>query len=207
MLSSRLAQMVALAVRKMAANEPWVARSALPHEGQVIGVALPVLGRVLDLRWRVSAADILHVVPAQTPVSVQLDIAPSVYNSLAQLPFDMQRVMRHVHISGDAQLAEWVNRLAQQLRPDVWEDLAKVVGDIPSFYAQQGADKLFKHFKNMVSTLTQQVQHAVLDDTPVLVRHRALSTLADDAQQLRYATERLEQRVALLKQKMQGGAS
>ena len=203
-LTPRIAQAIARAVRTMAANESWVESSAAPHVGKSIGIHVPVLGRTLHLRWVVHATDVLQAaVDAEGPATVQLNVSASVYSGLAQLPFDIQRVMRHVQISGDAQLAEWVNRLVQQLRPDVWEDLSKIVGDVPSFYAQQGAKKVFNHFKGVLGALTQQAQHAMLDETPVLVRHVRLDGFAEEAQQLRYGADRLAQRIERLKQ-MQG---
>ena len=202
------ANVVALAVRKIAANEPWVASSATPHVGKTIAVNMPVLGQRLQLTWMVDATQILvaQSFDKSTLATVQLTVAPSVYGGLATLPFDMQSVMRHVQISGDVGLAEWVNRLAQQLRPDVWEDLSKVIGDAPSVYAQQAVSGVFNHFKTALSALTQQAQYVMLDESPVLVRHSHLDAFADDAQQLRYATERLAQRIELLKNKPQVGA-
>ena len=200
-LAPRMAQATARAVRAMAANEAWVVPSAAQHAGKSIAVLVPVLGHSLHLRWVVDATDVLKAdVEQANPATVQLSVAPTVYSSLAQLPFDMQRVMRHVQISGDAQLAEWVNRLAQQLRPDVWEDLSKIIGDVPSFYAQQGAKKIFGHFKSAFNVLTQQTQRVMLDETPVLVRHALLDDFAEDAQQLRYGADRLAQRIERLKQ-------
>lgn len=199
-LTPRVAQAIARAVRAMAANESWVVSSASPHVGKSIAVHVPVLGHTLHLRWVVHATDVLQVSADQVgSATVQLSVAPTVYSSLAQLPFDIQRVMRHVQISGDAQLAEWVNRLVQQLRPDVWEDLSKIVGDVPSFYAQQSVKKIFNHLKSALSTVTQHAQHAMLDDTPVLVRHVRLDGFAAEAQQLRYGADRLAQRIERLK--------
>ena len=199
-LTPRVAQAIARAVRAMAANESWVVSSAAPHVGKSIAVHVPVLGHTLHLRWVVHATDVLQVSADQVgSATVQLSVAPTVYSSLAQLPFDIQRVMRHVQISGDAQLAEWVNRLVQQLRPDVWEDLSKIVGDVPSFYAQQSAKKIFNHLKSTVGALTQRTQHAMLDETPVLVRHVRLDGFAAEAQQLRYGADRLAQRIERLK--------
>ena len=203
-LTPRIAQAIAWAVRAMAANESWVMPSAAPHVGKSIAVHVPVLGHTLHVRWLVHATDVLQVdADGLGPATVQLSVTPTVYSSLAQLPFDMQRIMRHVQISGDAQLAEWVNLLVQQLRPDVWEDLSKIVGDVPSFYAQQGAKKILNHFKSALSTLTQQAQHSMLDETPVLVRHVRLDGFAEEAQQLRYGADRLAQRIERLKH-MQG---
>lgn len=202
-LVPRLTQALALAVRKMAANEPWVAMSAAPHAGKTIAVNLTVLGRELKLSWLVDANEILIAQELHMPATVELTVAPTVYASLAHLPFDMQRVMRHVQISGDAHLAEWVNRLAQQLRPDVWEDLSKIIGDVPSQYAQLGAQKIFNHFKKTVAAVTQQAQYVMLDETPVFVRHAALEEFAADAQELRYAADRLSQRIENL-QRLRG---
>ena len=199
LIEEKIAQTVALAVRRMAANEAWVKSSAASHAGQTIQVHTTVLGRAMQLAWRVDEASILTAITPTTDANVTLTIAPTVYAAVAELPFDMARVMRHVRISGDAGLAEWVNRLAQQLRPDVWEDLSRLIGDVPTQFIAQGVGQFISQFKKATLSLTQQAQYVMLDETPIWVRHAHLDEFAQEAQNMKYALDRLEQRVANLK--------
>lgn len=198
-VEDKIAQTLAIAVQKMATHETWVQPSAATHAGKVIAVSASVLGRPVNLAWQVDEVQILTATTPSDAADVTLTLLPSVYGAAAELPFDMARIMRHVRISGDAGLAEWVNRLAQQLRPNVWEDLSSVIGDVPTQFIAQGVAQIFNQFKQASKSLTAQAQYVLLDESPVFLRHAHLDEFASDAQNLRYALDRLEQRVAHLK--------
>ena len=193
-LDMQLARAVAFAVKKMAASEAWVSSSAQPNEDKVIAVSFPLLGQTHELCWRVDAHEILEALDADLffeHANVTLTVQPTLYANL-----------RHVHISGDAQLAEWVNTLAQRLRPEVWEELAKLIGDVPSHYVERGIKTITQHIKQATSSLTEQAQYVLLDETPVMIRHATLDNFASEALNLRYGVERLEQRIARLQQQV-----
>jgi ubiquinone biosynthesis protein UbiJ len=199
----QLARAVAFAVKKMAASEAWVSSSAQPNQDKVIAVSFPVLGQTHRLCWRVDAHDALEALDAGLffeHANVTLTVQQTMYASLS-LPVNVPQLMRHVHISGDAQLAEWVNTLAQRLRPEVWEELAKLIGDVPSHYVERGIKTITQHIKQATRSLTEQAQYVLLDETPVMIRHATLDNFASDALSLRYGVERLEQRIARLQQK------
>lgn len=196
----KMAQAVAFAVKNMAQDETWVSQSAAPHLGQVIAVSFPLLGHEQKLCWIVDAADILTPIDASTGfemAQVTLTVQPSVYSNIT-IPVEMPKLMKHVHISGDAQLAEWINTLAQRLRPDVWEKLSRFVGDVPTHYVQQGVNHIQQQAKQATRSLTEQAQYALLDEAPIAIRHATLEAFGKEAQELRYGVERLEQRIALL---------
>lgn len=201
-VADKIAQWVAHAVRHMAINEAWVKPSAAAHAKKVIVVHATVLKQPMSLAWRVSEEDILSAASIiDTEATLTLTLQPSIYAALAEMPFDLNRVMRHVRIEGDAGLAEWFNRLAQQLRPDVWEDLSGLIGDAPSTYLEQSTTYGLKQLKKTVSGLTAQAQYVLLDEAPIFVRHERLNELIQDTQDARYQLDRLEQRVALLRAK------
>ena len=199
-VQQQMAQTLAFAVTKMATSEPWVATSATANVDKIVAVSFPVLGQNHRLCWRVDAERILVAIEPDdffAQAHVTLAIQPSIYSHIS-VPIALPQLMRHVHISGDAQLAEWVNTLAQRLRPDVWEALAKTIGDVPSNYLRQGFNTMAAQLKNAAKSLTEQAQYALLDETPVMIRHATLDTFTAEARDLRYAVERLEQRIARL---------
>jgi ubiquinone biosynthesis protein UbiJ len=203
-LDMQLARAVAFAVKKMAASEAWVSSSAQPNQDKVIAVSFPLLGQTHQLCWRVDAHEILEALDADLffeHANVTLTVQPTLYANLT-LPLNIPQLMRHVHISGDAQLAEWVNTLAQRLRPEVWEELAKLIGDVPSHYVERGIKTITQHIKQATSSLTEQAQYILLDETPVMIRHATLDNFASEALNLRYGVERLEQRIARLQQQV-----
>lgn len=213
----RMAQVVALAVRQTAQSadgqNAWVADSAAAYAGKVIDVVVPIFGVAHTLRWQVAAGGVLQAMRIEpepdartitaSPANVVLTVQPSVYEMLQQFPPetpDMAVVMEHVHIAGESGLAKWVSRLAEELRPDVWAQLAQLVGATPAGWMQTG----FARAKNNAQAFAQSVQARLLDGdsdrAPIGVRHAQLDTLAQSIQSTRGAVDALEQRIKHLLQ-------
>ena len=208
----RLSQAVALAVRQMAQQESWVGESAEPHFNRIVDVVLPIMGVNHTLRWQIVPKEILlaqRVEPeldaktiTTSPANVTLTVMPTVYDELSSLPFDtaldVQAVMRHVHISGPSDLAQWVSRLVENLRPDVWAQLADIIGATPAGWAQQG----FVRAKSDIQSLTEKLKTRCLDGDEyhpaVLVRHAKLEEFSKGVQTVRSGVDALAQRVAQL---------
>lgn len=196
----KAAQAVALAVAHMAAEHAWLDASVAEHQGKMIRVEVLLFGKPLAFSWQVVAGRVFDAKDASLNdvADVTLKLLPSAYAAAAELPFDVSKIMRHVRIEGDVGLAEWVNRLVQELRPDVWSDVALIVGKIPAYYMSQGFESLLLKSKQAAAAFTQRTQHVLFDEAAVLLRHKQLDDFSADAQALRYALERLTQRVALL---------
>lgn len=199
LIADKVAQLIAKSVQHMAINEDWL-KPATIYEGKKITLLATVLNQPLQLSWLVSEKQILKAIPVEESTSeLSLTLLPSIYNALAEQPFDLNRVMRHVRIEGDVGLAEWFNSLVQQLRPNIWEDISRLIGDIPATYIEQVATYGLKQLKQSTNNLAQQAQYALLDESPILVRHEHLNELIHNTQDVRYQLDRLEQRLALLK--------
>ena len=213
----RLSQAIALAVRQMAQQESWVGESAVPHFNRIVDVVLPIMNVNHTLRWQIVPNDILcaqRVEPelddrtvTASPANVTLMVMPTVYDALEGLPFDVkldtQAIMRHVHISGPSDLAQWVSRLVENLRPDVWAQLADMIGVTPAGWVQQG----FARVKSDLQSLTEKLKVRCLDGDEshpaVAVRHEQLDELSKNVQVARSGVDALAQRVTrLLNQKM-----
>ena len=228
-MSHRSAQMLALAVRQIArdgsAENAWVAESVAPFVGKIIDIVVPVMGQNHTLRWQVDAVDILqaqYIEPvaveetahqAQNPhaysANVTLIVMPSVYDDLwAEWPPQIQTVMHHVHISGESALADWVSRLLKNIRPDVWAQLAKIIGVAPASWVQQGVTQAQHRAKKTLAQLQNRFLSDGLSDNStidrtVALRRIALTCMSDQIHQTREAVDVLGQRIQRLQQKMQ----
>ena len=133
-----------------------------------------------------------------SPANVTLTVMPSVYDDVFdQWPPEISKIMRHVHISGESALADWVSRLVKNLRPDVWAQLAGVIGATPAGWVQQGAERA----KRDVQTLAEKAQNRFLDGEDgeaVAIRHETLHHWSDQIHQVRQGVDTLAQRVARL---------
>lgn len=211
-MSYRLAQAVAIGVRQAATQESWLAETALPHSGKIVDVIMPILGQKHTLRWQIEPVDILsaqRIEPepdAETitvsPANVTLTVMPSVYDDVFdEWPPQMQTLMQHVHISGESALADWVSRLAKNLRPDVWTQLAAIIGTTPAGCLQQGVERA----KRDLQKVAEKAQHHFLDDESgraVAIRHAALQQFSDQVHRVRQGVDTLGRRIERLQQKV-----
>ena len=101
-------------------------------------------GRVVLVQWRtftfrllVTPAGLLDVAPEVAKADLTLVIAEESPLAIAQAL--MQGAKPAVRIEGDVQLAAEVNWLADHVRWDVEEDLARIVGDATAHTLVQGA--------------------------------------------------------------------
>ena len=212
-MSYRLAQVVAVGVRQAAAQEDWVAETALPHSGKIVDVIMPIMGQKHTLRWQIEPVDIVsaqRIEPepdaqtiAASPANVTLTVMPSVYDDiLDDWPPQIQTLMQHVHISGESALADWVSRLTKNLRPDVWAQLAAIIGATPASWVQQGSERA----KRDLQKVAEKAQHRFLDDESgraVAIRHAALQQLSDQVHRVRQGVDTLGRRIERLQQSVQ----
>ena len=211
----RLSQGLALAVRQMAQQEAWVEQSAVPHYNRIVDVVLHIMNVNHTLRWQIVPHDILHALRIEpeldantltaSPANVTLTVMPSVYEELGGLPFDAridtQAIMRHVHISGASDLAQWVSRMVENLRPDVWTQLGGMIGATPAGFVQQG----FERAKSDIQSLSEKLKSRCLDGDErrpaVALRHAKLDELSTGIHVVRSGVDMLAMRVAKLQSK------
>lgn len=104
-------------------------------------------GRVVLARWRlftfkllVTPAGLFDVAAAEVQADLTLEVTEESPFAIAQAL--MQGAKPAVRIEGDVQLAADVNWLADHVRWDIEEDLARVMGDAPAHTMAQAARTL-----------------------------------------------------------------
>ena len=208
-MSYRLAQVVSVAVRQAATQEDWVAETALEHVGRIVDVIVPIMGQKHTLRWQIEPVDILvaqRIEPepdantiTASPANVTLTVMPSVYDDVFdQWPPEIAKIMRHVHISGESALADWVSRLVKILRPDVWAQLAAIIGATPAGWVQHGAERAKRDVQNFAEKAQSRLLDGGVTGEAVAIRHEALHRWSDQIHQVRQGVDTLAQRIARL---------
>lgn len=131
----------------------------LMQEPQAMERLVRQKGRVVLMQWRtltfkvqVTPAGLLDLAPADGAPDLKLVIAEESPLAIAQAL--LQGAKPAVRIDGDVQLAAEVNWLADHLRWDIEEDLARVLGDAPAHALVQAAQTLAQAVRQFVGGRT-----------------------------------------------------
>jgi ubiquinone biosynthesis accessory factor UbiJ len=183
----------AAAINHLLAQESWARNELLRHAGKV---AVFDAG-LLALRFKVAGDGMVQAVAADEAPSVTIRV------KLSDLPSILQhrdRAFSYVQIEGDADFANSISRLSQNLRWEAEEDLARVFGDIPATKFVSGARAAFDTVAATNRKLAENVAEYLLEEKPVLVRPQAVSEFAADVVKLRDDLERLTKRIEKLEE-------
>ena len=173
-------------------REPWARDRLQVHAGKT---AKLVLGGV-RLAFGITAAG--HVAPALEDVApdVVLTVATDKLSSL--MSDDPARRMSAVRIDGDAALAHTISDLARDLRWDVEEDLAGVVGDVAALRLVQGARAVNAGVRDGAWRLAENLSEYVTEEAGLVASAPALAAWSAEVRRLRDATERADKRLEAL---------
>lgn len=168
------------------------------HAGKTILLRLPVG----DLGFELTLAGLLKVPSAYQEPNLILDISAKALSDLAGSPGNLrEQAFKAVKITGDADLAQLLGRLAGQVRWEYEEDLARLVGDAPANFAVRQGKKFVSAGKSAVIDLLGNVVEYVSEEKKVLLNKRDFMIRKTELNELRDAVDRMEKRVQLLKQK------
>jgi ubiquinone biosynthesis protein UbiJ len=219
------------AVNHLLARESWARAKLLPYAGRRARVRMPVgalevvvladglLGAVLPG----VVADVSHeagheashdvslkaaAMPAATeasadasPVCFDVTITVEAGAAPAFLSGGQAGALKYVRIEGDAEFATALGYLAEHLRWEPEEDLAKLVGDAGAHRAATFAREIAGRARRTGRNLLESVAEFLLDEDPQLVRRGELETLAADLTRTRDDVARLEKRIERLERK------
>ena len=106
-----------------------------------------------------------------------------------------------VQIRGDVELAQRFRKLALLLRPDIEEEVSKVVGDVPAHHLGRVARAAFGWTRNAASTQVRNVAEYFAHERQHLVPRAEADQLLKGVDTLRENVDRLEARIELLARK------
>jgi ubiquinone biosynthesis accessory factor UbiJ len=191
----------AAAVNHLLARESWARERLAPYAGKTARLSCPPV--VLTLL--VQPDGYLAAVEEQDAqrADVSLSLPAGALSSFVQ--GGQAAVMKHVKIEGDAEFAQIIGKLAEHLRWEPEEDLAKLVGDAPAArlasLARAASDQARRTGRNVLGSLTEYL----LDENPQLVRRAELDGLNAELSRARDALARVEKRIERLEQKTAAG--
>ena len=104
------------------------------------GQSVQMKWREMDLHLVVTPAGLFDVAPITAKPDLLLEVLPQSPIELVQNL--LQGKKPDVRIEGDVQLAAEINWLADHVRWDIEEDLARIVGDVPARMMTQTAQRI-----------------------------------------------------------------
>jgi ubiquinone biosynthesis accessory factor UbiJ len=194
----------AAAVNHLLARESWARERLAPYAGKTARLSCPPV--VLTLL--VQPDGYLAAVEEQDAghADVALSLPAGALSSYVQ--GGQSAVMKHVKIEGDAEFAQIIGKLAEHLRWEPEEDLAKLIGDAPASRIASFARNLHTQALRTGRNVLGSVTEYLLDEQPQLVRHAELDSFNTELSRARDALARVEKRIERLEQKTQArGAS
>lgn len=209
------AKSFAAAVNHLLIREPWARERLARYAGKTARLASPPFvleltvqadGLLAPLEARPASSDPASSTAAQSaPTQARCDVSLSV--PATALPVFAQggqaALMKHVKIDGDAEFAATIAKLAEHLRWEPEEDLARLLGDAPAHRLGNIARAMTEQASRTGRNLLETVAEYLLDENPQLVRRAALAGFTADLAQARDALARLEKHL----ERAEAGAS
>ena len=168
------------------------------HAGKVILMKLPIG----NLTFELTPEGLLASSPHVDKPSLELDVSAEALSAIAGGSGGLrEQAMKAVKITGDADLAQLLGRLAGQVRWEYEEDLARLIGDAPANFAVRQGKKLVSSGRSAVADLLENVVEYVSEERKVLLNKRDFMIRKNELNDLRDAVNRIEKRIQLLEQK------
>jgi ubiquinone biosynthesis accessory factor UbiJ len=179
--------------------EPWALAELAKHAGKTILLRLPVG----DLAFEITSPGLLKALQGVNQPSLSLEVSAKALGDLAATSGNLrEQAFKAVKITGDADLAQLLGRLAGQLRWEYEEDLARLVGDAPANFAVRQGKKLVAASRSAAADLLDNVVEYVSEERKVLLNKRDFLVQKSALNDLRESVDRIEKRIQLLEQKV-----
>ena len=179
-------------------SEPWASAALATHAGKTILLQL-TLG---NLCFEITSAGLLNVLNQTDSPSLTLEVSSKALGELAASSGSLrEQAFKAVKLTGDAELAQLIGRLAGQLRWEYEEDLARLVGDAPAHFAVRQGKKFVFAARSAASDLLDNVVEYVSEERKILLNKRDFIAHKSTLNDLRESIDRIEKRIQLLEKK------
>ncbi|MBU3567669.1 ubiquinone biosynthesis accessory factor UbiJ [Polynucleobacter alcilacus] len=179
-------------------SEPWARSELAKHAGKSIFLQIP-LG---TLSFEIKSDGLLGALKEADNPSLTLEVSAQALSGFAASSGNLrEQAFKAVKITGDADLAQLLGRLAGQLRWEYEEDLARLVGDAPANFAVRQGKKFISASRSAASDLLDNVVEYVSEERKVLLNKRDFIVRKAELSELRESVDRMEKRIQILEQK------
>jgi len=192
MLDLFASQATVALLNHLLSRETWAREKLAPFAGRRARIdAFPV-----TLLLGVAQGGLFEVGSGEPHVTIAVDSA-----QLPALLFDPQALLRNVHLSGDAEFAQALSTVLQNLRPEPEEDLARFVGDAAAVRIVGFLRALATQIREGGARLTSTAADYFVAENPLLVTRADADRFRAGVTELRDAVERLAKRIERLEKR------
>ena len=177
-------------LNRMLAREQWARDKLAPFSGRSARFDAAPFGLTLQVTDG-GTFDVAHTAAPAVTIGVALSSLP-----LAML--DPQAAMKDVQLSGDAEFAQALAFVLQNLRPEPEEELSRFIGDAAAQRLVGFMRASASQWKQIAENMLDNTAHYVVTENPMVVGRDDLDGFNQDVNQLRDAVARIEKRIELL---------
>jgi ubiquinone biosynthesis protein UbiJ len=196
------------ALNRALALDPDTREALKPLDGRKIALSLEAPALALQIGV---AGERLQVGPVDSSEEPDLAVRSTLGGLLGQLPALMGNALRkdnaapvgRVRVSGDAELARRLQRLAERFDPDWQQPFVAVFGEIVGVQIANAARGALRQLRSAGGNLAQSAAEFVTEESRDAVGRAELNAFHDDVDALRDDVERLQAKVGRLR----GGAA
>jgi len=195
----RLTALESLLNRNIAASA--AARATCKRmDGKVL--ALHVTGASLSLYFTVQGDTLTIDTHSEAPASAALSGSPFALLRLAGPTPESALRSGSVRIEGDAEAAQAFSELLRQAQPDLEEELARIIGDVPAHQIGAIARSALGFARKAADTFTQNVSEYLQEEGRDVPSRTEAEEFAANVDALRDDVDRFEARLKGLEKRM-----
>ena len=181
------------AINHLLKQEPWARERLQAHSGKTLKFVMAPF----ELHLTVTAEGYVELAPGGAEHAVQIELPLAALPELLGQAFTpgAPAITRRIRLDGDAEFAQTVSFLVQNLRWEFEEDLSRIVGDAAAHGIAGSARSLVAATRSANEKLAANVAEYLLEEDPQLVRPRKIEALAKSVRTLRDDVARIEKRI------------
>jgi ubiquinone biosynthesis protein UbiJ len=190
MIDRLLNQAAVTVLNRMLGREAWAREKLAPFAGRVVRLeALP-----FSLQWAVTEGGTLAANDVEDAPAVTIGLA------LSSLPFallDPQAATKDVRLQGDAEFAQALSFVLQNLRPEPEEELSRFVGDAAAMRIVGLVRLSASHWRELAERMLDNTANYIVTENPMVVGRDEVAAFVQDVTRLRDDVARFEKRIDL----------
>jgi ubiquinone biosynthesis accessory factor UbiJ len=189
MIDRLLNQAAVAALNRMLGREAWAREKLAPFAGRVVRFEAPPF----SLQWAVAEDGTLAADDSGVP-GVTIGLAVS------SLPFallDPQAATKDVRLQGDADFAQALSFVLQNLRPEPEEELSRFVGDAAAMRIVGLVRLSAAHWRELAGRMLDNTANYIVTENPMVVGRDEVAAFVQEVARLRDDVARLEKRIDL----------